>query len=179
MGEKPLNSLDDPHNMRFAALQLIDRENRRIQAIGRWYNMEDITLAPSAGDSRIYVPGDTIAFRAPTRNVTIRGRTLYDLENGTPLFEDSITGVLIRLIPFDDLPEQASQWIGASVILKFQADYDGDSQKTKLLAGDLYEAKVLENTEHIRNRKSNFIDANAGLQRLKSLTRGARRYVRP
>lgn len=179
MGQNPINSLNDPHPMRGAATSLLYKENRRRQAVGRWYNMEQVTLTPDTIDGKIYLPGDKISFRAPTRNTVQRGRTLYDLDNGTPIFTLPVKGTLIRLVPFDDLPESAAAWIAAEVVLKFQMSYDGDSNKTKQLAIDAATAKADENIDHIRNRKTNLIDSNVGLQRLKFFTRGARRYINP
>lgn len=179
MGQNPINSLNDPHPMRFVATSLLYKENRRHQATGRWYNMERVTLTPDSNDGKIYLPGDKINFRADSREVTARGRVLYDLANGTPIFTKAQKGVLIRLIPFDDLPESAAAWIASEVVLKFQMSYDGDVQKTKQLAIDAATAKAEENTDHIRNRHSNMITSNVGLQRLKSFTRGARRFINP
>lgn len=177
MGQAPINSLNDPHPMRAAATALLYKENRRRQAVGRWYNMEQITLTPDAVDGKLYLPGDKISFRAPTRDTAIRGRVLYDLANGTPIFTKPVSGTLIRLIPFDDLPESAAAWIAAETVLKFQMSFDGDQAKMKLLAQDAAMAKAEENIDHIRNRKTNLIDSNVNLQRLKSLTRGARRFI--
>lgn len=174
MGEKPLNSLNDPHPMRSAALGRLYTENRRRQAKGVWFNQEEITLDPSPADSRIYLPGDAISFRAPTRDTAIRAKKLYDLKNGTNLFTDSISGQLIRLVPFEDLPESAAAYYAAEVVLKFQMDYDGDSTKTRQLAADRDDAKVEYNIDHTRNRKTNLINSNVALSRLKSLSRRIR-----
>lgn len=176
-GEHPLNAINDPHPLRFAALSLLNNESRLRQTVGRWYNMEDATLDVSPADSKIYLPGDTIGFRAPTRDVVVRGRNLYDVRHGTNIFVKPVSGTLIRLIPFESLPESAAQYIAAEVVLKFQMSYDGDSNKTGMLKVFRDDAKVLENIEHIRDRKSNFIDNNSNLQRLKAVTRRARRFI--
>lgn len=178
MGEAPLNALTDPHPLRFAALQQLDNENRRVQTIGRWYNMEAITLSPQASDSRIYLPGDAVAFRHKTRNIVKRGRTLYDLERGTNIFTEDMKGTLVRLIPFDDIPESAQQRIGYHAVVLFQTEYDGDTAKTRNLQITEGRAVLEEVREHIRNRKSNLLESNETLQRLKSITRGARRLIR-
>lgn len=178
MGEAPLNAITDAHPLRYAALQQLENENRRVQTIGRWFNMEKITLSPQASDSRIYLPGDGLAFRHKTRNIVKRGRTLYDLEHGTNIFTEDVEGTLVRLVPFDDLPESAQQRIGYHAIVLFQTEYDGDTAKTRMLQTTEARAVMEESREHIRNRQSNLLESNQTLQRLKSITRGARRNIR-
>ncbi len=176
MGEVPLNSLEDPHAFRGACLSILDAEDARIQAIGWWANMETITLQPTT-DGRIPIAGDAISVRTPTRNCVQRGRGLYDLDGGTVFFTESVDAILIRRVKFDELPESLAQYISAEAVLKFQRDYDGDSRKTADLETDASKARAEARTDHIRNRRTNLIDSNAGLQRLKSITRGARRYI--
>lgn len=177
MGEAPLNTIEDPHTFRGTCLSILDNESRRIQARGWWYNMEEITLSPMT-DSRISLPGDLISIRTPTRDVVQRGRFLYDLSGGTPFFASPIACEVIRLVPFESLPESAAQYIAAAAVLKFQSRYDGDRQKTLELEKAEKEARTDCNTEHTRNRRSNFIESNAKLQRLKQTTNGARRFIR-
>lgn len=177
MGEAPLNTLEDPHTFRGACLSRLDSENRRIQAKGWWFNMEEVTLNPML-DTRISLSGDTISVRTPSRNVIQRGRYLYDLEGGTPFFTSSLDVELIRLVPFESLPESAAQYVAASAVLKFQSSYDSDRAKTAELDMGMKEARIECMTEHIRNRRSNFIESNSKLQRLKQTTNGARRLIR-
>jgi Tail tubular protein len=177
MGAVPLNTLEDPHAFRGACLSVLEAEDRRIQAIGWWANMENLTLNPTT-DTRIPLPGDFISVRTPKRNCVQRGRFLYDLDAGTPFFTSSVDAVVIRRVPFADLPESLAQYIAAECVLKFQRKYDGDSTKTRDLERDAGVARAEARTDHIRNRRTNLLDSNVSLQRLKSLTRGARRFIR-
>lgn len=177
MGAVPLNTLEDPHAFRGACLAVLETEDRRIQAIGWWANMENLTLTPTT-DERIPLPGDFISVRTPTRNCVQRGRYLYDLDSGTPFFTAAVDAVVIRRVPFADLPESLAQYIAAECVLKFQRKYDGDSTKTRDLERDASVARAEARTDHIRNRRTNLLDSNVSLQRLKHLTRGARRYIR-
>lgn len=179
MGEKPINSINDPHPMRYAATQLLYRENRRRQAVGRWYNKETIELQPDALDHKVYLPGDTIGFQTLGRQVAIRGRKLYDLKNGTDVWTENVKGTLVRLVKFDELPESAAAYIASEVVLKFQLDYDGDSTKTRQLVTDRDDAKELENVDNIRNARNNLLLSNPRLVRFNSMVRRARRDIRP
>lgn len=188
MGEAPLNTLDDPHRFRGACTSTLNKLSRSTQAKGWWFNREVLELAPSALSSEIYVPGDTINVRyprqnlmAPVRNIVQRGRRLYDLDGGSYVFTSAVTLEIIRLVPFQELPETAAQFIADQAVLQFQSKYDGDSSKTRELAGRLsgpLGSMVAMNIEETRNRRGNMILANERLQRIKAVTRGARALTR-
>lgn len=188
MGEAPISSLEDPHTFRGACLSTLNNQNARIQSRGWWFNSEAITLSPSALDSSIYLPGDTINVRVPrasaedTSPYVQRGRRLYNTNGGTFVFTTAQDVTIIRQVPFEELPELAAQHIAASAVVQFQSKYDSDSIKTRELrdrvehptTGTLFYLVA----EDMRNRRVNLIDSNSRLQRLKSLTNGARRFIR-
>lgn len=174
LGEKPLNSLTDSHAMLPAALGKLDENNRAIQADGWWFNMEDLTLTPSVIDNAIYLPNDCLAVRTPTANLVKRGNRIYNLTGGSYEFTSDLDVELIREVEFEDLPEIAATYISKKAILAFQADFDADTAKARLLAEEIRMAFIGINTAHTRNRKANFLTSNVRLQNLKNLTRGAR-----
>lgn len=182
MGEAPINTLEDPHTFRGACLSTLTRVSRRIQAKGWWFNMETLTLPPSALDSTIYLPGDYISVRCPTRDVIQRGRRLYDLSVGSYAFTAAVDVTVIRLVNFQDLPETAAAHIAATAVVEFQSEYDGDTTKTRALKERITGPDgtfAAINIEHTRDRKANLIQSNVGLMRLKFLTQRTRqRFVR-
>lgn len=177
MGEAPLASIEEDHAFRGACISTLDTESKAVQARGWWFNMEDLTLNPML-DKRIVVPGDFLSIRTDSRDVAQRGRYLYDLSNGTLFFDRDVECKVIRHVPFADLPETAASYISAKAVLWFQMNYDGDEIRTRRLEREVNEAYAVMNIEHTRARKSNFIDSNVRLQRLKYVTRGARRFIR-
>lgn len=188
MGEKPLNSLNDPHSYRGACLSTLSRINKQVQAKGYWFNREYLTLQPSALNGHIYLPGDFINVevpRSPTRDTTQivqRGRRLYNTEGGVYTFDHAVDVILIRLVPFEDLPEAAAQHIAAMAVYQFQTEYDGDTAKGRQLEDRISNPTTgtlgAFNTENIRNERTNFLRSNYKLQRLKAITNGARRWIR-
>lgn len=168
LGEAPLNSLTEEHPLLGACQRYLEVSDIAVQAQGHWYNKETLTLQPSAVDSALYVPGDTIGIRSGDRTVTLRGRRLYDLENGTYAFEDELEVTLIRRVPFTELPELAAGWVAADAVLRFQRVYDGDNQRTQQLQEALAMARAEARAEDIRNSKSNFLDSNYNLTYLRS-----------
>lgn len=189
MGESPLNSLEDPHDFNGPAQNLLGKLNRSVQAKGWWFNRERIKLAPSALDGGIYLPGDFIAVRVPRdphtgrshRSITQRGRRLYDVDGGTYTFTEPLEVDLIRLVPFEDLPEQAASHIAATTVLQFQSLYDGDTAKGRELQGRITGTDgtfIALKSEEIRNAQPNLLESNYRLQRLKLTTRSARFGIR-
>jgi hypothetical protein len=183
MGHVPLASLAEPHAFKNAATSTLDRLNREVQSKGWWFNRETLVLHPDAYSAVIDMPGDAISVRVPrsytsaNRNLVWRGGRLYDTDRGTNQFTEDVTVEIIRLVQFEDLPEEAAQHIAAKTILQFQSAYDGDTAKSRELGsringpdGTLVALKASET----RNVKANFLEANEQLQTLKNLTRRVR-----
>lgn len=177
MGEAPLNSLEDTHQLRGACLSTLNRENNRIQAKGWWFNKEDITLTPMV-DGRIPIPGDAISVRTQSKKHVQRGRYLYNLDGGTVYFTESVYAMVIRLVKFEELPETAAAYIAVCAVKQFQIAYDGDTTKLQILVNEERVALSEVSRDDTRNSKTNLITSNPRLQRLKFTTLGARRLLR-
>jgi len=191
MGETPLNTLEDPHTYRGACLSTLDRVNREVQAKGWVFNREFLTLQPGALNGHIYLPGDFIAVRvqrkrsgAATRTIVQRGRRLYDTgsygSEGTYVFTESVDVELVRLVPFEDLPESPAAHIAAVSVVEFQSKYDGDVAKTRELvariSGPMGTLAALQ-SEETRATQVNMIESNPRLMRLRRIIGAARRYI--
>lgn len=184
MGETPLNTLLETHAFKGAALSLLDAKNASMQSRGGqgwWFNTEQVKLTPNPQDSRIYLPGDTasVVVLCQRPQLTQRGRVLYDLTNGTDIFPAGTVypAKLIRLIDFESVPSSVAEFIRATVVLRFQNDYDGDQTKTRNLSADLDRLRADAMSEHMRNRKVNLLDNSPGLARIRNIVRqGGARY---
>lgn len=177
MGEKPLNSLTDTHAMLAACTSGLDEANRRIQAEGWWFNMELITLTPSLIDGSLNLANDVLEVHTSKANYVKRGTRVYNLDGGTYVFTIPEKVEVLRLVPFDSIPEVAASYIAMVAIRKFQTDYDGDTAKTRDIEKEVERTQMECNAEHTRCRKVNLLDSNSRLQRLKQVTNGARRYI--
>lgn len=174
MGELPLNAVDDPHPYRGACVSFLTKANRELQARGWTFNREQLTLQPSAIDSGIYLPGDTINVRASVATYVQRGRRLYDTSKGSYVFTKDVDVVLVRLVPFEDLPELFAAYVAAETVLRFQNRYDGDSTKTRRLEDERDAARREAGAEETRQVQANLIDSNARLSFIKSRVRAVR-----
>lgn len=175
VGEKALASLEEPHAFKGDALTILSEENKAVQATGWWFNTEAQTLAPML-NGRIALAGDTISVRTKDPNIVQRGQYLYDSLNGTDLFEDSVEVLLIRLVPFEDLPETVAEYIGWSTAFNFQFNIDGDQLRSQQLEKKTMQARASAKSDDIRNKHVNVIWSNPRLLILKVRNQQIRRW---
>lgn len=160
LGETPLNSLDDDHTYKPAALNYLTNSNREMQARGWWFNTEQVTLDPDATTKRITIPQDALKV-FPIERISpaygTRGKYLYDTYNSTTEWDVPVTLGIVRCLVFDDLPFLAACLVQYDAIAKFQKEYDADGQKLSILGQQRTEARVNLVAEDIRNRKTNLL----------------------
>lgn len=161
LGELPLNSLDDEHDLVPAAQAALKRASMREQAKAWWFNKELTTLTPAVGTGYIILPADTIRVDPTdeTLNYVQRGNRLYQSYATAATdkfkFDKPVDCWLIRQLPFEDLPPSAQTLVSIAAVLDFQKDYDADRAKVDQLKEDRREAYIVLNAEHIRNVNAN------------------------
>lgn len=182
LGETPLSSLADSHAYKGAAQTALDNASRRIQSKGWWFNSEQLELAPSPATGHVTLPGDALAFRSGTRDprtlvfvqakpwLVERGSRIYNTQTRSFVQTENISGEVIRLVPFEDLPTTASDYIAAEAVLRFQSNFDGDSNRRAELTTQHKDAKVACMSENIRQLKVSAYDNNPRLSRIKNAT---------
>jgi len=189
MSEAPLNSLTDTHEMRGSCLRVLDQVSRRVQSRGWYFNRERKTLQPSTLNGHIVLSNDILEVRADpgwTRlddaMVVKRGSRLYNADGGSFVFDHAVKCVLLRLIPFDDLPEVAAQHIAATAVASFQRSYDGDSTKTRMLTNEVIDGSTEQGTllelraEETRQAKANMFRNSLPIANVKRLVRNGRNF---
>ena len=167
LNELPVNSLDDDHPLVPAALSKLQMENSFVQADMLWFNTEYPTLHPDPVTKHVRVPIDCASADSLTSfpALSVRGGKLYNQDQGTLEFERPLRVRLHRILPFDDTPLTARQFILCRAKREFQADYDGDQLKMQKLERDIQMARMAMNAEHIRNVKANMFH-RSGVQRI-------------
>lgn len=163
LGEAPLNELDDEHPLVPAARRIIRIASYRIQAEAWWFNQETVTLVHDPNTGEVLVPSDAIRVDPSDRswNLIQRGRRLYDPQNATYKINEPVPAVLVRNIPFDDLPPSVQHVVSLTAQVEFNKSYDGDETKLSMLGGALNLARMSMHAEHIRNVDANLLLAPA------------------
>lgn len=130
-GIMPLETLEDDHPDRDAALMKLEEFNMNIQSHenGWWFNTEYIALQPEAITGHIFVPQDALEC-VPTHTrgfmVAQRGRRFYNSQANTYQFEKPLNVRIIRLLPFEELPYIAQYAVQTAVVADYQNNYDAD-----------------------------------------------------
>lgn len=152
VGELPVNDLQDEENeLLVAANNILNLQMRSEQAVGWWYNVENVTLLLERASGRIRISPDIVRVRTDKRRYAIRGQALYDLDRGEYVQDEKVQAEIVRVLPIEELPEIAAILVEKAAVLRFQRAYDADESKTRLLMADYQGALADCKAEHTRN----------------------------
>ena len=119
IGEQPVSSLDNLAGLQDASIarQILSNISRAVQSKGWVFNLDlQVTYTPDANGeinlgSNVLRIDSTSKVRSTTKDIVERGGKLYDRENNTSVFTDSIKVDRVIVLNFDDLPEAARRYI--------------------------------------------------------------------
>jgi hypothetical protein len=161
MGETPLNTLEDDHSYKDAALNILKQVNLIEQKRGWWFNSEYTRLLPDAISKYISVPQDAVAVKTIDRWYTPpyaqRGTRLYNVSRNTYEWERHVDVDLVRVLPFEDLPFHAADTVNFGTVMRFQREFDGDNTRYSQLSQDYSRARLELSAENTRNRRPNLL----------------------
>ncbi|GGX91175.1 hypothetical protein GCM10007160_18330 [Litchfieldella qijiaojingensis] len=161
IGESPVSSVDDTGVVDAAiAHQILQEVSREVQGRGWHFNTEiDYPMSPTYPDKEIVIPDnamevDTVGTDTD-KEVVVRGRRLYDRKNHTYKFDSTIKVTMIILLPFEDLPQYAREYISMRAARIFQKRTIGSAELDGFTAQD--EARTLV---HLENSEARTADLN-------------------
>lgn len=156
IGQAPLNTLTGTLTADISlALNILDRETRRVQAKGWHFNTEnEYPLQPDV-NGNVAVPDnisradfDTTLYSRSSYDAVIRGsgttRRLYDRKNRTFAW---IVGTTLKLsvtliLPFDEIPDEARDYITIRAARRFQQRTLGSDNLDQFTDRDEFDALV-------------------------------------
>ena len=182
MGETPLNTLEDDHSYKAAALSILNQTNRIEQKRGWWFNSEYTELVPDATSKYVYIPLDAIAVKTIDRWHTPpyaqRGKRLYNIEKNSYEWDAPLCVDIVRLLSFDDLPFHAADVVHYGTVMRFQREFDGDGTRYGQLTQDYSRARMELSAESTRNTRPNLLATASNRYKMGLIggygTRGAR-----
>lgn len=126
IGESPVNTAEDTGIVdAVIAKKILTQALRDVQVIGWHWNTEiEYPITPSFPEGFIYLPGNTL--KVDTAGVdegldlVQRGNRLYDRKNHTYEIKQTVRVDLVLLLPFEELPEVARQYIAIRAARQFQ-----------------------------------------------------------
>jgi hypothetical protein len=124
IGEAPVNSLEGAATVDvIQAKTILSQVSREVQSVGWHFNTErEYPLLPDVNGhiqlaaNMVFVDADT----EPDVDVAQRGNRLYDRKHHTFQFKQAIKAEVIYLLPFEELPQVARQFITVRAARIFQ-----------------------------------------------------------
>jgi hypothetical protein len=170
MGETALASEQEYHEYLGNIQALRSQVSRDFQARGWWFNTETRTLIPQT-DGVIAVPNDAISVIPVVghKQFAVRGRALYNTQEGTNVFTESREARVITNVPLEDLPYSAMAYVRERTVARFAKDFDADNAKIQSAERAAQEAYASMHAEHIRALRVNSGTSNVSIMRIRAL----------
>lgn len=143
IGESPVNTIENPTNVDVInCLRILRNVNRRVQSKGWTFNkIDSYTLNPDASTHKIrWLSNLLYVVGTDNKKYTKKGDYLFDWEEQTDIFNNSIDCTIIFLVDFEDMPDPMRSYITAKAATTFQTRYLGDSSLGEELLRDEQEA---------------------------------------
>ena len=141
VGLTPVNTLSPaPGEYRAdvkAAEKELARVSRELQKKGWHFNTEcNYPLTPSISSvpaGQIQLPTNTLRVDDETKRLPVvqRGDRLYNLHTHSFIFDAPVRATIVLLLPFDELPEPARDYIVKKASLQFQRHHLGASEQNQ------------------------------------------------
>lgn len=163
LGEDPVNSLSSGLSDAESAERFLARVSKQVQMAG-WHANTDraVTLVPDAQSKNIMLPANTLKVdtvgRDSRRNLTKRGRRLYDVKARSFLFSNPVTVDIVTELPWDDLTYALQNYISALAAQKYQASEMGSVALDQFSSREVKEAWEALLMEEAENEDSNVLD---------------------
>lgn len=144
IGEPPVSTLEGDSNADVAnARRILNKINRQIQSKGWTFNIEEgIELLPDVFSKMIPFSPDYLSVMSPsgTTQYVNRGGYLFDRVARTDIFEGGVTVNLIRLKPYEEMPECFRHWIVTKASRQFNSRFFGAPEVDGVLQEEEAEA---------------------------------------
>lgn len=144
IGESPINSLEVTGVVDVSTAKAkLDEVSRTVQTVGWHFNTETDYPLTKNQDGQIVLSPNILKVSVPAdKNVVQRGTKLYDKTKHTYSFTKSLTGTVVVLLPWEELPQAARHYIMIQAARVFQAHTLGSDTQFKF--GELEERDALK-----------------------------------
>jgi hypothetical protein len=163
INESPVAALESSGNVDAeTARALLAETSRDIQTQGFYFNTDEkypwfrafdgtITVGPDVVRVDLYPTQDTL-------EVVLRGQRLYNKTKRSYLFDEDLDETkTVRLLPWDELPQAARQFIMITAARTFQSRQLGSDTKHKFSAEDAMRARASVVREEVGTGDYNYL----------------------
>lgn len=133
IGEAPVNAVSNTGLVEAdTALARLDKTSRQVQKRGwHWNTLQSYVIDPDT-DGYIVLPESTLKVdtsgKSSRHDYVRRGNRLYDRDNNTFVINQATTVDITLLLDFEDLPENARDYITMKAARKFQQRVFGSTE---------------------------------------------------
>lgn len=151
LGESPVTKVDLKHPTVSIIVDALNQARQALLSRGWWFNTRVVKLYPSQ-EGDMPSPKDALFVETLDKDllVEMRGRSLYDLKNGTYKFKEPIEVKLIEDLDFEILPLSASLWIQYRACAQVYTKDFGVEDILKEITAREQEAMISLQSEHLR-----------------------------
>ena len=168
-GDTPVNTLENLTDVNaINARSILTRVNRQFQSRGWSFNyMESYTFNPDVYSKKILWNNDILYLEGTDKTKYIKkDEYIYDKTNSTNIFRSAITADVIFLVPIEELPEQAMDYVVAKSCTEFATRFLGDTDLIKILMNAEREAWSFFHEYEMDNNNYNMLE-NTDVQAVK------------
>lgn len=153
LGERPVTSLERKHPTLAVLLPVLENTRKTMLSRGWWFNEYEYTAYPNA-QGIIDIGVDCLSFLPHTTGeAVVRGQRLYSPSNVSFVFAAPVKGKIISDVPFEELPENAAQYVlYKSTVEAYSTDL-GVTQELQVWQGLAVQAWGALLAEHLRQRR--------------------------
>lgn len=163
-GEYPVSSLSSSGlNDTLVAERILDETTIQYQLPGQNFNTVVTTYSPDSS-GKIHIPDETLWVDTTSshlnRNVVQRGRSptyLFDLDNNTDIFEDTLKIRIAVKIDFQDMPTADQFSVTDTAARLYQMTVVGDATQDALIAETAFMSRAMARASDIRSRDWGFM----------------------
>lgn len=167
IGQAPVNTLEVAGIRDVSvASTILDNVSREVQSSGHTFNTFTETLTPTA-NGFLLVASDVLSIDAadprndvvPVVDANDGVNKLFNIEEGTNVFTDPLEVEVVKLLPFESLPQHARKYILALAKLRFQASVVGSNLLNDLIGQELNMAYAAFRRAELLQQDNNILTA--------------------
>lgn len=167
IGEPPVNSLEDVTDEDVAmAIRMLGVVSRNFQTRGWEFNSE--TNYPMSPDINGEITLATNIARLDATNpgidVTVRGNRLYDKTNRRYTFTQDVKVDVVWLLPYEEIPQAARDYIAIKAARQFQRRIQGDAVVEQYTAQEELDALTVLIDAEVEAADTNIFNEHAAFR---------------
>jgi len=167
IGEPPVSSLEDVTDEDVSmAVRMLGVVSRSFQTRGWEFNSETNYPMTPNGNGEIVLATNVARLDAtnPATDVTVRGNRLYDKTNRKYTFTQELKVDVVWLLPYEEIPQAARDYIAIVAARRFQRRIQGDAAVEQFTAQEELDALTVLIDAEVEAADTNIFNEHAAFR---------------